>query len=200
MFCRLLIAEAEKAAKALETAAMKSPIAQASLMETRRLIAEAVQSVESIELGQVTSKNGNGGSLSVDSAELVSKVKEEIETQNGGLNQPEHTKVNGTQPLPSKDEAFNLGSFKMPDKLNREELVSKSFKGYSLQTLNLESLIGKPDSAKHLGHLEANGSIKNKKNLQPNGANVQSMEEETATKPDNVTKKWVRGRLVEVIE
>ncbi|TYH71020.1 hypothetical protein ES332_D05G155900v1 [Gossypium tomentosum] len=64
---RLLIAEAEKAAKALEIAAMKSPVAQASLIETRKLIAEAIQSIESIEGGCVTS-NENGGYISVDSA------------------------------------------------------------------------------------------------------------------------------------
>ncbi|KAJ0074746.1 hypothetical protein Patl1_33870 [Pistacia atlantica] len=197
---RLLIAEAEKAAKALEVAAMKSPIAQASLMETRKLIAEAVQSIESIEMGQVTSNNENGGYSSVDSAEVVSEVKEEIETQKGVLSQAEHIKVNGTQPLPSKDEAFNFGSFTMPDKLNGEELLPRNSNGYSLQTLNLETLIRKPDSAKQLGHLEPNGNAKFEKNPQPNGARVHSMEEETASKPDSVTKKWVRGRLVEVTE
>ncbi|XP_031252513.1 uncharacterized protein LOC116110442 [Pistacia vera] len=197
---RLLIAEAEKAAKALEVAAMKSPIAKASLMETRKLIAEAVQSIESIEMGQVTSNNENGGYSSVDSAEVVSEVKEEIETQKGVLSQAEHIKVNGTQPLPSKDEAFDFGSFTMPDKLNGEELLPRNSNGYSLQTLNLESLIRKPDSAKQLGHLEPNGNAKFEKNPQPNGARVHSMEEETASKPESVTKKWVRGRLVEVTE
>ncbi|XP_078448003.1 muscle M-line assembly protein [Wolffia australiana] len=43
---RLLIAEAEKAAKALEIVALKSPLARASLLETRRLIAEATQALE----------------------------------------------------------------------------------------------------------------------------------------------------------
>lgn len=199
-FCRLLIAEAEKAAKALEVAATKSPIARASLMETRKLIAEAVQLIESIEMGQVMAKNENGVYHSIDSAEVVCYVKEEIDTQNGGLSQPEHMKVNGTQTIPSKDEAFNFGSFTMQDKLNRKELLSKNSNGYNLQTLNLENLIRKSDSTRQLGHLEPNGNVKCEKNLQPNGAKVHSMEEQTTGKVKSMTKKWVRGRLVEVIE
>ncbi|CAI9114520.1 OLC1v1015261C2 [Oldenlandia corymbosa var. corymbosa] len=46
---KLLIAEAEKAANALEVAAKQSPLARASLIETRRLIAEAVESISSID-------------------------------------------------------------------------------------------------------------------------------------------------------
>ncbi|KAL7203475.1 hypothetical protein ACSBR2_016707 [Camellia fascicularis] len=64
---KLLIAEAEKAAKALEAAATKSPLAQASLIETRNLIAKAIQS---IEIGQIDS-HGNGRHPSIALAELV---------------------------------------------------------------------------------------------------------------------------------
>lgn len=42
--------EAEKAAKVLEIAAMKSPVAQASLLESKMLIAEATQMIESIQM------------------------------------------------------------------------------------------------------------------------------------------------------
>ncbi|XVE51771.1 hypothetical protein DITRI_Ditri02bG0067700 [Diplodiscus trichospermus] len=69
---RLLIAEAEKAAKTLEVAAVKSPVARASLIKTKKLIEEAIQSIESIERGQVTSDE-NGGYVSVDSAETASQ-------------------------------------------------------------------------------------------------------------------------------
>ncbi|WOL15143.1 hypothetical protein Cni_G23924 [Canna indica] len=54
---KLLIAEAEKAADALEMAALKSPLAQASLLETRKLIAEATRSIESIEIGTSTAQD-----------------------------------------------------------------------------------------------------------------------------------------------
>lgn len=50
---RLLITEAEKAAKALEVAASKSPLARASLLETRKLIAKATRSIEGIKHGQI---------------------------------------------------------------------------------------------------------------------------------------------------
>ncbi|XP_022720807.1 uncharacterized protein LOC111278446 [Durio zibethinus] len=46
---RLLIVEAEKAVKAPEVAAVKSPVVRASLIESRKLIAEAIQLIESIE-------------------------------------------------------------------------------------------------------------------------------------------------------
>ncbi|GMP29449.1 hypothetical protein CsSME_00004550 [Camellia sinensis var. sinensis] len=68
---KLLKAEAEKAAKALEAAATKSPLAQASLIETRNLIAKAIQS---IEIGQIDS-HGNGRHPSIALAELVNQAK-----------------------------------------------------------------------------------------------------------------------------
>ncbi|KAL7233306.1 hypothetical protein ACSBR1_017020 [Camellia fascicularis] len=68
---KLLIAEAEKAAKALEAAATKSPLAQASLIETRNLIAKAIQS---IEIGQIDS-HGNGRHPSIALAELVNQAE-----------------------------------------------------------------------------------------------------------------------------
>ncbi|KAL2462399.1 hypothetical protein Fot_53636 [Forsythia ovata] len=52
---KLLIAEAEKAANALEITAKNSPLAQASLLETRMLITEAIQYIESIKNRDVVS-------------------------------------------------------------------------------------------------------------------------------------------------
>jgi hypothetical protein len=46
---RLLIAEAEKAAKSLEAAAVTDATAQASLFETRKLLSEAIQAMQSVE-------------------------------------------------------------------------------------------------------------------------------------------------------
>lgn len=88
IFFRLLIAEAEKAAEALEIAAIKSPIARASLIETRKLIAEAIQSIESIEGAEVIS-NEIGKHLSVHSAKLTTEIDKEIGSENGGLIQAE---------------------------------------------------------------------------------------------------------------
>lgn len=46
---RLLIAEAEKAAKSLEAAAVTDATAQASLFETRQLLSEAIRAMQSVE-------------------------------------------------------------------------------------------------------------------------------------------------------
>lgn len=199
---RLLIAEAEKAATALEVAAVKSPIARASLIETRKLIAEATQSIESIETGQITSNNGNDGFPSVVSAELVSQgEKETEEKENGDVDLLEQVRVNGNQTLArGKDEDFNFASFTMPGKPNGEEILRTNSNGYSLQMLNLESLMVQSDySATHLGYLEPNGA-EYEKNPQPNGSEVENTKVEKLSKPETVTKKWVRGRLVEVTE
>lgn len=200
LFYRLLIAEAEKAAKALEVAAVKSPIARASLIETRKLIAEAIQSIASIESGQITSDNEYGGSPPPVSDVLVSQgEKEAAETENEGLilNHPERIRVNGNQSLaPVKDEDFNFASFTMPGKLNGEELLPTNSNGYALQTLDLESLITQSDSADS----EPNGHGEHEKNSQPNGSKIQNMEEEIPSKPEAVTKRWVCGRLVKVTE
>ncbi|OMO70524.1 Intron-encoded nuclease 2 [Corchorus capsularis] len=193
---RLLIAEAEKAAKALEVAAMKSPVARASLLETRKLISEAIQSIESIEGGQVMSDE--------DGAEPVSKVENITLSEISGLNQAEQKQVNGNQILSLSNEQFNLPDFMRPRIVNGvdhdEELTSLSSNNYSLSTLNFESLINKSDLSKQVDPLEINGVIKHEKSPLLNGTKVQLMDDAVPSKPVAVTKKWVRGKLVEVSE
>ncbi|XP_022714553.1 uncharacterized protein LOC111274189, partial [Durio zibethinus] len=201
---RLLIAEAEKAAKALEVAAVKSPVARASLIETRRLIAEAIQSIESIGRGQVTSDE-NGGYNSVDSAEpiTVNQVEKKMQSENGSLSQADKKEVNGNQILSlSKNEEFNFPNFMLPRIVNGDsnELTSSSLNNYSLSTLNFESLIKRSDSSKQLNQLETNGIIKHEENPIPNGTKVQLKDDYMPSKAVAITKKWIRGRLVEVIE
>ncbi|GAB2225602.1 hypothetical protein Droror1_Dr00006399 [Drosera rotundifolia] len=58
---KLLIVEAEKAVEALEAAAARIPIARASLIESKKLIAEAVQSIQSIENAQVPTTEPSSG-------------------------------------------------------------------------------------------------------------------------------------------
>ncbi|XVF87000.1 hypothetical protein PTKIN_Ptkin18bG0085500 [Pterospermum kingtungense] len=200
---RLLIAEAEKATKALEVAAVKSPVARASLIETRKLIAEAIESIKSIEGGQVTSDE-SGGYISVDSAEPVSPVEKNMQSENNGMSEADQKEVNGNQIISlSKNEEFNFASFMLPRIVNGdrdEERTSPNSHNYSLSTLNLESLIKKSDSPKQLNQLETNGIIKHEKNPLPNGTKVQLMRDDLPSKAVSVTKKWVRGRLVEVSE
>ncbi|KAL6576914.1 hypothetical protein OROMI_011190 [Orobanche minor] len=110
---RLLIAEAEKAAMALEASATKSPVARASLIKTRQLIAEAIRSIESIDTTQSSSHENeepsvNGTStfsshenemLSVSPNEVSSLI--EKETGIRGLTEADNGKVNGIPTLSS---------------------------------------------------------------------------------------------------
>ncbi|KAJ1686384.1 hypothetical protein LUZ63_017774 [Rhynchospora breviuscula] len=64
---KLLIAEAEKAAKALEVAALENPLAQASLVEARNLIAKATKMLDSIEQGPLLADSSLNDASSSDS-------------------------------------------------------------------------------------------------------------------------------------
>lgn len=193
----MLIAEAEKAAEALEVAATKSPIAQASLLETRKLITEAIQSLESIDTVHITSTK-NDLDPSLGPAERISQVEMAMDMGNGNSNQAELKEVNGTKILASsKDEDLNFTN--LHDILNGEnEILSANSNGYSLPSIRLESLLEHPSSPNHFGQLEANGNVKPQRNPLLNGSQVQQVKEESPSKPISSTKKWVRGRLVEV--
>ncbi|XP_073004922.1 uncharacterized protein [Typha latifolia] len=58
---KLLVAEAERAAIALEVAALRSPLAQASLLETRKLLAEANQYIRIAEDRQLANRDTSDG-------------------------------------------------------------------------------------------------------------------------------------------
>ncbi|KAK1414204.1 hypothetical protein QVD17_29945 [Tagetes erecta] len=75
----ILIGEAQRAAEALEAAAATSPMAEASLIETRKLIAEAMSYIKSIETG-----NAGSSAAGSDKEEVVEDAKE-------------ITRVNGTR-------------------------------------------------------------------------------------------------------
>ncbi|KAK8524720.1 hypothetical protein V6N13_015732 [Hibiscus sabdariffa] len=195
---RLLIAEAEKAAEALEVAAMKSPVARASLIETRKLIAEAIQSIESIDIGQIT-PDENGGYISVDSVEPVSPMENKMQSENISMNQAEWKEVNGNQTLSiTKHKEFNLPSFIIPNIVNGDrddQLASPSTNNHSLSTLSFETF-----SSKQLNQFETNDVTKHEKNPPVNGTKVPLKADGVPSKAVAVTKKWVRGKLVEVAE
>ncbi|KAL4352632.1 hypothetical protein GQ457_06G019300 [Hibiscus cannabinus] len=174
---KLLITEAEKAEKALEVAVGKRPIARASLIETIKLIAEAIQSIESIKGGRVT-YNENGGYIVIASAESVSPVEKTMQSENNSLSQTDQKEVNGNQFL----SLMNGDS---------DELTYPSSSNYNIPTLNLDDLIKKSDSPKQLNQLETNRIM--------NGTKAQVKNNSMASKAVDVTKKWVHGRLVEVI-
>ncbi|KAJ6696055.1 NUMOD3 MOTIF FAMILY PROTEIN EXPRESSED [Salix koriyanagi] len=198
---RSLIVEAEKAANALEGAAMKSPIARASLAEARKLIAEAIQSIESVDRGNGVSSdsisNVNDRYPSLALTELFSEDEKEINAGNESMDQAELGQVNGTMIMEtSKDEDLNFSNLVSHDILNGQGgLLPLSSSAYSLPSLTIDhSSSGKqPDQA------EPNGSLKSEKINSPNGSRVQYVTEETASK-SVATRKWVHGRLVEGTE
>ncbi|KAL6140586.1 hypothetical protein ACLB2K_058885 [Fragaria x ananassa] len=277
---RLLIAEAEKAAMALEASATKSPVARASLIETRQLIAEAIRSIESIDTMQRSSHENeepSGASNEVTSQsekenwfwglteaddgkvngtptfpshenekpsvppdEVISEV--EKETEIWGLTEADNGKVNGTQTfsinenedslfvsdevlgqieketytgfgsmteayngkvngIPSlssiKDEDLGFDEFTLQDLLSGEEELSlMRSDADALPRFSLKQC----DSSIQSDGRESNENHECNKNLQFNETKVESQEDETPSIPATVTKKWVRGRLVEVAE
>ncbi|KAL4625139.1 hypothetical protein ACB092_05G002700 [Castanea dentata] len=197
---RLLIAEAEKAAKALEIAATKSPIARASLMETRKLIAEAIQSIESIETGQISSHE-NGSFPSIASDDLISQVDKDSSAKIEVLNHADLREVNGAPIVPSKEnDDFNFSKFALHELLNNEEeLLPSSFSGSGSSPFGFDSLMKQSCSKNDLDQAEPNGYGEYLKDPLLNGTEVESLKEETP-KLVPVTKKWVRGRLIEVAE
>ncbi|KAJ8535780.1 hypothetical protein K7X08_034181 [Anisodus acutangulus] len=224
---KALIAEAEKAAEALEVAAQSSPVAQASLIETRKLISEAIQSIESIET-EVPSTDGN---LSPPTTDLVSHTADEGDSEFGALNDPGE-RINGWHAVTHMDSGIHdleNGRHALHSLLNGKSSALSSGSGdYDLlgdrqevhqmisSNLSLEkeaNHITQPStSTQRLDEDEANESpgVEHKQLLNsdesnegpgdeqkplPNGLISESKIDEATT-----TKKWVRGRLVEVGE
>lgn len=190
---RLLIAEAEKAAKALEVAAAKSPIAQSSLIETRKLIAEAIQSLESIDTQKIDD-------CSVPSVSLT-EVNQENESEFEVRNHSEMAQVNGHTTLsPSfykSSEDFRELSLERPVTGVPELHLTN---GYASLPFSLNSQIDQDSPSNQQRETEQDESSKDETDHSPTVMGIQSLEDETLSSSPIATKKWVRGRLVEVYE
>ncbi|XP_057770455.1 uncharacterized protein LOC130990238 [Salvia miltiorrhiza] len=190
-----LIAEAEKAAKALEIAAKTSPLAHASLMESRMLIAEAHKLIESIEIEDAAAsfEDENGNDLSERVPNLVEPMK-----------------VNGVHSISAdleETDSFSFDEFIFADFIN-----GNSSSPYPLETEErrpngfvssvLDNMMNSSDQTKkHVNPKpNLNGISVHTRNLADNWPELRSENAEAAIKEANVIKKWVRGRLVEVEE
>ncbi|KAL0380602.1 UNVERIFIED_CONTAM: hypothetical protein Sangu_0124500 [Sesamum angustifolium] len=204
---KLLIAEAEKASKALELAAQMSPHVQKSLIESRMLIAEALQFIESIENEDpISFENDNG--LSENSTEPARHVEEDIDTSIQTPDLINHSTVNGVHSLSSsKTEDFSFNKF-LPDLVNGnspssshnlheteqkfDEMHSNSFLSLELNhTVNCSKFtmnLADPE-------LNPNGGTEHTEKPLVDGPEIQVKNVEA-----KIIKKWVRGRLVEVVE
>ncbi|XP_057979955.1 uncharacterized protein LOC131165851 [Malania oleifera] len=200
---KLLIAEAEKAAKALEIAATRSSLARSSLMEARKLIDEAAQSIKTVERRQISSPEESTYN-SLASPRLINYV-EETNPRPEAVDQADHREVNDIQAIDSNssdDEEFHFGSYTLQNLLNgSEEVLQTSCQDYSLPQLGFGDLMKRSDSPRQLVQLELNGNINSQKTPQPIQTISQSTENgRAASSSVTTTKKWVRGRLLEVSE
>ncbi|XP_074301906.1 uncharacterized protein LOC141633320 isoform X2 [Silene latifolia] len=198
---KLLIAEAQKAAKALEVAATRSPVARASLIEAHKLIAEATQSIKSIENGELPPQDnvqsghqeyaGKGGeTLTEDADQRYNIAVNGKKTITPKVNQEYQKMVNGFQSMkPGEDRNLDTN-------LYHKHTLPTSLGGYMLG-LSLESFAEKQDIKERTEKQYPLG-----KNGVPsvNGVKLQNHEEHAHPTAKSATKKWVRGRLVEVGE
>ncbi|TKY61161.1 hypothetical protein E2542_SST11011 [Spatholobus suberectus] len=190
---RLLIAEAEKAAKALEVAATKSPVAQSSLIETRKLIAEAIQSLESIDTQVITDSNVPSVGLS--------EVNEEKGLTFEVLNQSQMAQVNGHTTLSSSGYKFSedFGKFSLEKPVNGDPELHLT-NGCASLPFSLNSQINESSPSNQQREVEQDQRSESETDPSPTVMGIQSLENETVSRSPIVTKKWVRGRLVEVAE
>ncbi|XAR51310.1 hypothetical protein NMG60_11005905 [Bertholletia excelsa] len=212
---KLLIAEAEKAAKALETAAMRSPLARNSLIETRKLIAEALQSIRSIDTGQ-------NDSYGVESNPNYQSLAHGVESNPNyhNLSQKDREEVNGIQTVDLGE--INVGDFGF-GKLNFQDYVNskgevlvngkeskealyqtgKDYRGFV--SMDFGSVVKQQSFIGQLSQFETDGINSQDKKLLINGSGLsafRSRREKEEAPPDSTTrtKKWVRGKLVEMVE
>lgn len=207
---KLLIAEAEKAAKALEVAALKSPLALASLNETRKLIAEAVRSIESIEKGQVRSQETE------EEAQFYSTGPTNHFRTNRdppGIDLLDEKVVNGSYVLPSSDSDYkdiDVDKFMLDNTLsNGEPLhVSESTEDSGLLYGSVSPLLPnilREDSSRtdlQASQIKINGPVgqNNLPHRIDDDRALQAKHNGRPIAPATKTKKWVCGRLVEVEE
>ncbi|ESQ30035.1 hypothetical protein EUTSA_v10011340mg [Eutrema salsugineum] len=209
---RLLISEAEKAAKVLEIAAMKSPVAQASLLESKKLIAEATQLIESIEMRQMTSDEDGTYPYLLSPQPNNSLLELDSESKTKDRNDQELLEeVNGTHTFPINGESLhlNMRSSDLPT-FNIEGTTNQHVSDKQPNTSQGDGediklgMIPQPNGTRVHPPPESNGAIKLIENHPPllNGSKVYHGTEEKAASLESgsVTKKWVRGRLVEVTE
>ncbi|CAL5004501.1 unnamed protein product [Urochloa decumbens] len=218
---RSLIAEAEKAADALETAAAMSPFAQASLIEARKLVTEARVSLDRVDLDGPPENASDD--MSEDSALL--DYDHRLETQNeSSVLEQENKPVNGIKFPPTNvngiDFHFNVSAFTgikqlyqriensmeraflLPSASSKLKAVNGDFGIIDFQVR--QSMAN--DKAKHdciaaesLGRpvtLEEDAP-RPAENTETREDAPGTMEEDT-TSEEKTKMRWVRGRLVKV--
>ncbi|PIN21246.1 hypothetical protein CDL12_06036 [Handroanthus impetiginosus] len=179
---KLLIAKAEKAAKALEIAAKNSPHVQTSLTESRMLIAEAIQFIESIQ-NEENAVLSSDDLLSENSTEPLPHVEQE--TDPNSMDFVNHSKLNGFH-IKTEDLSFN-------------KVVLPDLNGSASNSCHDD--LHKTEQELH--RMSSGSLVMNLDDPEPNHndrAESSSENAEAQKEHAKIIKKWVRGKLVEVFE
>ncbi|CAM8940761.1 unnamed protein product [Rhodiola kirilowii] len=200
---RLMIAEAEKAAKALEATASTNPHSMASLIETRKLINEAIQSIQSIGATLITSLDSTQQS-SEKSDELRDLVARENDLVNININTNNVNgagiKINGTHVhAVTGDEDSHFTDLAPHSSLDdEEEVLPRISNGHALSP-HLSSSASHLHFSKEPQQPVSRQTIECHNPESSNGALPQVREQRAPSNPTS-NKKWFRGRLVEMDE
>ncbi|KAF8656674.1 hypothetical protein HU200_060536 [Digitaria exilis] len=217
---RSLIAEAEKASDALESAAAMSPFAQASLIEARKLVAEARVLLEGVEgLPEHASDD-----MSEDSALLEHHRGLETQNESNALKQ-ESKPVNGTKLTTSNVNGIGFHfdvsavtglkqlyqtieysmerAFLLPSALSKPKAVNGDFSIIDFQVRqsmandmeNHESIVA--ESTEPPGTLEEYNSTSAEKAETSKDCPLGTPVEDTPSEK-KAKMRWVRGRLIKL--
>uniref|UniRef100_A0A0D9XIE7 Nuclease associated modular domain-containing protein n=1 Tax=Leersia perrieri TaxID=77586 RepID=A0A0D9XIE7_9ORYZ len=202
---RSLIAEAEKAANALESVAATSPFAQASLIEARKLVTEARLSLERVD--DESPSDSASDDTSQDSS-VPALPNYGIENQNDVIKQ-ESKPVNGME-LPASnvngmDFYFDVSTLSETEHLRDYERIENSMeRAYLLPSASssLQDVNGNHRMKDFNAHpLITDQSTAPDQITSEATENCPDQTQEDATLPVQQSKmRWVRGRLVEVEE
>lgn len=200
MVVRLLIAEAEKAAKTLEMAAPKSPLAQASLMETRMLIAEARRSIGIIEAGTSTTQEfrdektlDSSGQLNhFQSSSGLPNSKKLDQRPVNGFHHPISTEI--------RPKDMNLGKFSSQTAVNGWTPLTAT---QSTESIDVGLTLDAKSVAKGVENSDSSfisRSMKYEKDPSKGDSEAPGVETSlpSSTFPVKSKKRWFRGRLIEV--
>ncbi|XP_074557538.1 uncharacterized protein LOC141813468 [Curcuma longa] len=197
---KLLIAEAEKAAKTLEMAAPKSPLAQASLMETRMLIAEARRSIGIIEAGTSTTQEfrdektlDSSGKLNhFQSSSGLPNSKKLDQRPVNGFHHPISTEI--------RPKDMNLGKFSSQTAVNGWTPLTAT---QSTESIDVGLTLDTKSVAKGVENSDSSfisRSMKYEKDPSKGDSEAPGVETSlpSSTFPVKSKKRWFRGRLIEV--
>ena len=199
---RLLIAEAEKAAKALEVAAIRSPVARASLTEAKKLIAEAIQSIESIEKREFTAENPPTSEpqnhAEIDETSVMNHVNDKNSREVNGINLFAPTTDCQIQDI-------SIYGMPMLEEIGVNHNSPRQISGFEFRKHNTKIFVGKSELREQIDqpHLhELNGVTRLNGLSSEDHINEQKNHEEQIPNGSakSRTRKWISGRLVEVVE